>query len=225
MRQVDVDGDGVGRDRLVWVGSQRQFRQLLISDTELDGCDVFTHGNKLHADWKGRSLPPGGRLLVWPGTDFLRQRVGIVLDVLDHIYISVSDVPRSAAFYAATLKPLGWKEVGSYDSSTGPKEVPDLFGLADGSYGSGVAVGSSIWLRQRQPGETGLYVGFVADDDAEVEAAYAAGIEAGGSSEGEPAIRTYFGPGYYAANIADFDGNHLEIVHKSFNPRSRQPPA
>ena len=142
--------------------------------------------------------------------------------VLDHIYISVCDVPRSLAFYAAALEPLGWRELGSYDSSTGPAEVPDLYGLADGAYGSGVAVGSSIWLRQRQSGETGLYVGFVADDEAEVNAAYAAAIEAGGTSEGEPAIRAYFGSSYFAANIADFDANHLEIVHKSFNPPSRK---
>ena len=141
--------------------------------------------------------------------------------MLDHIYISVSDVSRSLAFYAAALEPLGWREVGSYDSSTGPPGVPDLYGLADGAYGSGVAVGSSIWLRQRLSGETGLYVGFVADDEAEVDAAYAAAMSAGGTSEGGPAIRTYFGPSYYAANVADFDGNHLEIVHKSFNPPSR----
>ncbi len=141
--------------------------------------------------------------------------------VLDHIYISVSDVPRSLAFYAAALEPLGWRELGSYDSSTGPAEVPDLHGLADEAYGSGTTVGSSIWLRQRLPGETGLYVGFVADDEAEVNASYAAAIRAGGTSEGEPAIRAYFGPSYYAANVSDFDGNHLEIVHKSFNPPSR----
>lgn len=142
--------------------------------------------------------------------------------MLDHIYISVSDVPHSLAFYAAALKPLGWRELGNYDSSTGPAGIPDLFGLADEAYGSRVAVGSSIWIRQRQTGETGLYVGFVADDEAEVDAAYAAAIQAGGTSEGEPAIREYFGPSYYAANVADFDGNHLEIVHKRFNPRSRQ---
>ena len=41
-------------------------------------------------------------------------------------------------------------------------------------------------------------------------------------SEGEPAVRTYFSPGYYAANIGDFDANHLEIVHKNINPRSRR---
>ena len=103
-----------------------------------------------------------------------------------------------------------------------PAKVPDLYGLADEVYGSGVAVGSSIWLRQRKSGETGLYVGFVADDETEVNAAYAAAIEAGGTSEGEPADARYFGPSYYAANIADFDGNQLEIVHKSFNPQSRQ---
>lgn len=108
------------------------------------------------------------------------------------------------------------------DEATALRQVPDLQGLADEAYGSGAAVGSSIWLRQRQSGETGLYVGFVADDEAEVNAAYAAAIEAGGTSEGEPAIRMYFGPSYYAANIADFDDNHLEIVFKSFNPPSRQ---
>ena len=31
------------------------------------------------------------------------------------------------------------------------------------------------------------------------------------------ADRTYFAPGYYAANVADFDGNRLEFVHKAWN--------
>ena len=133
----------------------------------------------------------------------------------------MTDLGRSLAFYAAALAPLGWRELGSYDSTTGPEGVPDLFGLGDDAYGSGSAVGSSIWLRLRQPGETGLYVGLVADDHAEVDAAYAAAIKAGGTGEGEPAVRSYFGPGYYAANVGDFDENHLEIVNKDFNPRSR----
>lgn len=98
----------------------------------------------------------------------------------------MSDVPRSLAFYAATLAPLGWRELGNYDSSGGPADVPDLFGLANEAYGSGTAVGSGIWLRQRHSGETGLYVGFVADNEAEVNAAYAAAIEAGCRNEGEP---------------------------------------
>jgi catechol 2,3-dioxygenase-like lactoylglutathione lyase family enzyme len=141
--------------------------------------------------------------------------------VIDHVYVSVTDVDRSLAFFASALGPLGWRELGNYDSSTGPNTVPDLYGLADDAYGSGVAVGASIWLRRRRPGETGLYIGFVADDHAAVDAAYAAAIAAGGTSEGEPAVRSYFGPAYYAANIGDFDGNHLEFVNKDFNPPSR----
>ena len=37
--------------------------------------------------------------------------------------------------------------------------------------------------------------------------------------EGKPADRTYFAPGYYAANVADFDGNLIEFVHKAWNPK------
>jgi len=140
--------------------------------------------------------------------------------MLDHVYISVSNVTRSFAFYAAALDPLGWCELGNYDSASGPEGVPDLCGLGDAAYGTGVAIGSSIWLRERLPGETGLYIGFVADDRAAVDAAYAAALKAGGRDDGRPMPRTYFGPGYYAANVVDFGGNRLEFVNKSSNLKS-----
>jgi hypothetical protein len=38
----------------------------------------------------------------------------------------------------------------------------------------GKAVGSSIWLRQRKRGETGLYLRIVCDTNELVDAAYAA---------------------------------------------------
>lgn len=139
--------------------------------------------------------------------------------MIDHVYLSVSDISRSYAFYAAALQPLGWRELGAYDSRTGPAHVPDLFGLGDREYGSGKAVGSSIWLRKRQPGETGLYIGLVADSPVEVDAAYAAALAAGGQDDGGMGPRLYFGPGYYAANVVDFDGNRLEFVNKSSNPQ------
>ncbi|MFB7719518.1 VOC family protein [Nocardia sp. NPDC056100] len=137
--------------------------------------------------------------------------------MIDHVYVSVTDIEKSLAFYIAALKPLGWREFGKYDSASGPDNVPDLFGVGDDIYVSGTGVGSSIWLRQRQPGETGLYVGIVCDSNDAVDAAYRAAINAGGVDEGEPTDRTYFAPGYYAANVADFDGNRLEFVHKSWN--------
>lgn len=139
--------------------------------------------------------------------------------MIDHVYISVTNIENSLAFYSEALKPLGWRECGSYNSAAGPESVPDLFGLCDDSYGTGEGIRSSIWLRQRQPGETGLYLGIVCGSSQAVEAAYAAAIKAGGTDEGEPAERTYFASGYYAANVADFDGNRLEFVHKAWNPQ------
>ena len=137
--------------------------------------------------------------------------------MIDHVYISVTHVEKSLAFYAEALKPLGWSLFGNYDAAAGPENVPDLYGLADNAYVSGTGLGSSIWLRQRKPGETGLYLGLVCDSNEAVDAAYAAALKAGGTDEGEPADRTYFAPGYYAANVADFDGNRLEFVHKAWN--------
>jgi catechol 2,3-dioxygenase-like lactoylglutathione lyase family enzyme len=138
--------------------------------------------------------------------------------MIDHVYISVTSIEKSLAFYLAALRPLGWREFGKYDAASGPDTVPDLYGLGDETYISGTGVGSSIWLRQRQPGETGLYLGIVCDTNDAVDAAYAAAISAGGTDEGRPADRTYFAPGYYAANVADFDGNRLEFVRKAWNP-------
>lgn len=137
--------------------------------------------------------------------------------MIDHVYISVTDIEKSLGFYLAALEPLGWREFGKYDGASGPDSVPDLFGLGDATYVSGTGVGSSIWLRQRKPGETGLYLGIVCGNNEAVDAAYAAAINAGGIDEGAPADRLYFSAGYYAANVADFDGNRLEFVHKAWN--------
>ena len=137
--------------------------------------------------------------------------------MIDHVYISVTNIDKSVQFYSKALQPLGWRWFGNYDSSSGPDGVPDLYGFGDKAYASGEGVGSSIWLRQRQPGETGLYLGIVCDSREAVDAAYKAAMSAGGNDEGQPAERTYFAPGYYAANVSDFDGNRLEFVHKDWN--------
>jgi catechol 2,3-dioxygenase-like lactoylglutathione lyase family enzyme len=139
--------------------------------------------------------------------------------MIDHVYISVTDINKSLAFYGEALKPLGWRAFGDYKSASGPEGIPDLFGIGDDVYGGGKGVGSSIWLRQRKPAETGLYLGIVCNSNELVDAAYEAAIKAGATDEGKPADRIYFAPGYYAANVADFDGNRIEFVHKAWNPK------
>jgi catechol 2,3-dioxygenase-like lactoylglutathione lyase family enzyme len=54
--------------------------------------------------------------------------------VIDHVYISVTNIEKSLAFYLEALKPLGWAEFGNYDSASGPGTVPDLYGLGDHTY-------------------------------------------------------------------------------------------
>ena len=132
--------------------------------------------------------------------------------MIDHVYLSVSDIRLSRKFYVALLKSLGWRELGKFEA---PKDsgVPDLYGLADRNYGSGITGGSSVWLRESESGK-GIYLGLAATSRGEVDAAHAAAVAAGGTDAGAPGVREYFGPGYYAANVLDFDGNMLEIVHK-----------
>ena len=139
--------------------------------------------------------------------------------MIDHIYISVTNIERSLAFYSEALQPLGWRAIGNYNAASGPEGVPSLYGIGDDAFISGKAIGSSIWLRQRELGETGLYVGIVCDTKELVKAVHAAAVRAGGTDEGGPAERTYFASGYYAANVADFDGNRVEFVHKAWNPK------
>ena len=141
--------------------------------------------------------------------------------MIDHVYISVTNIDQSLAFYCEALKPLGWSAFGNYKSASGPEGIPDLSGIGDDVYGGGKGVGSSIWQRQRKPGETGLYLGIVCNSNELVDAAYEAAIKAGATDEGKPADRIYFAPGYYAANVADFDGNRIEFVHKAWNPKRR----
>ena len=64
--------------------------------------------------------------------------------MIDHVYISVTDLEKSMAFYLEALKPLGWSAFGKYDSASGPEGIPDLHGVGDHAYCSGTAVGSAF---------------------------------------------------------------------------------
>lgn len=41
--------------------------------------------------------------------------------MIDHVYVSVTDVERSLAFYSESLMPLGWRVFGNYDATGGPR--------------------------------------------------------------------------------------------------------
>ncbi|QSL85461.1 VOC family protein [Pseudomonas atacamensis] len=129
--------------------------------------------------------------------------------MLDHIFLSVSDIERSIRFYEATLAPLGITARLDYDGKDGPTGHPDLKGF-------GAKGRMFFWLRQGEVEGRAVHVGFVADSKAQVAAAYAAALAQGAVDQGAPGARLHYDPNYYAANVLDPDGYSLEFVYKNW---------
>lgn len=129
--------------------------------------------------------------------------------MIDHVFISVSDIDRSIAFYTAALTPLGITARIDYDGSDGPTGHPDLKGF-------GAKGRIFFWLREGVPAGSATHVGFVASSEDEVDEAYNAAIQAGARDNGAPGARLYYDPRYYAAGVVDPDGYTLEFVYKSW---------
>ena len=49
--------------------------------------------------------------------------------MLDHVFLSVSDIERSIVFYAQALAPLGITDRVDFDGKDGPPGHPDLKGF------------------------------------------------------------------------------------------------
>ena len=129
--------------------------------------------------------------------------------MLDHIFLSVSDIERSIRFYEATLAPLGITARLDYDGKDGPPGHPDLKGF-------GAKGRMFFWLRQGEVEGRAVHVGFVADSKAQVAAAYAAALAQDAVDRGAPGARLHYDPNYYAANVLDPDGYSLEFVYKNW---------
>ncbi|WP_027173148.1 VOC family protein [Methylobacterium sp. 10] len=129
--------------------------------------------------------------------------------MLDHVFLSVSDLDRSIAFYTAALAPLGINDRVDYDGADGPPGHPDLKGF-------GCNGRIFLWLRPGIVEGRAAHIGLVAKSHAEVDAAYAAAMAAGATDNGAPAARLHYDPRYYAANVFDPDGYGLEFVHKAW---------
>jgi len=126
------------------------------------------------------------------------------MHMLDHVSITVRDLERARPFYEAVMAALG---------------VPKVHDRAD-------AIGFGQRNRDNDDSHTYLSVYqspaaapdprrhwcFRAGSEAQVRAFFQAGIEAGGTADGEPGLRPHYHAGYYAAFLQDPEGNRVEAV-------------
>ena len=137
--------------------------------------------------------------------------------MLDHVFLTVSNMKRSISFYEAALAPLGVHERFDFDGKNGPQGHPDLKGFgANGRL--------FLWLREGAADSRAAHVGFAASNRDQVDAAYAAAIAAGATDNGAPSARLYYDPRYYAANVFDPDGYSIEFVYKSWQHSKSETP-
>lgn len=129
--------------------------------------------------------------------------------MLDHVFICVSDIARSIAFYEKALAPLGIAHALDYDGRQGPTGHPDLKG-----FGANGRV--FFWLRDGTVDGRAAHVGFVADSQRMVDAAFAAAMAAGATEIHPPGPQLHYDPRYYAAQVRDPDGYSLEFVYKEW---------
>lgn len=125
--------------------------------------------------------------------------------LISYVTLGSADPLRAAAFYDAVLAPLGQRR--SYTDASFIGWGPD--GQDDAP--------ASLWVCapfNGQPAGTGngTMVALNAATRAQVDAAHAAALAAGGSCEGPPGPRPHYGPTFYAAYFRDLDGHKLAVV-------------
>jgi catechol 2,3-dioxygenase-like lactoylglutathione lyase family enzyme len=114
--------------------------------------------------------------------------------MIAHISLSISDFPKSKAFYAEVLTPLGYHVNMEYG---------DAAGFNDGK-------NTDFWI-SKSKSVVPTHVAFEAANREQVEAFYKVGLASGAKDNGGPGYREYW-PGYYAAFLLDPDGNNIEAV-------------
>ena len=120
--------------------------------------------------------------------------------ILHHVSVGTDDLERACAFYDAVMPHLGARRVMNVPSAVAyGKEFPELW------IGKPLDEGKAI-------AGNGTHVCFIAPSRDAVDAFHAAGLEAGGTDEGAPGPRPYYGPGYYGAFLRDLDGHKIEAA-------------
>lgn len=120
--------------------------------------------------------------------------------MFSHIMVGTDDVPAAKTFYDAVMGALGHGEgfIMGEGNGVGYRTATGFFAAVKPRNGEVASFAN------------GGTIGLFAADPETVDAAYAAGIAAGGIDEGEPGPRDAF-PGAYGAYLRDPTGNKICI--------------
>jgi catechol 2,3-dioxygenase-like lactoylglutathione lyase family enzyme len=119
--------------------------------------------------------------------------------VIDHVGFEVVDLARAGRFYDAVLYALGARRLIQSEHAV--------------AYGVN---GPQVWIvvRGRVPRPGYGHLALSANGKAAVDAAYAGGLDNGGTDDGPPGMRPQYGARYYAAYLRDPDGLRVEVVSR-----------
>ncbi|MGD9839522.1 MAG: VOC family protein [Afipia sp.] len=120
--------------------------------------------------------------------------------MIDHVSVGVADLERAARFYEAAFAPLGLTRLVTRPATVG-------FGKTYPEFWINLRAGMA-----KVPPESGTHICLRAKTTEEIVAFYLAALRAGGTDDGPPGIRPHDRVKYFAAFVADPDGNRIEVV-------------
>lgn len=125
--------------------------------------------------------------------------------MFSHVTVGSNDIAKAKAFYDGVGKALGLERLADHPNAI-------AYGRTGGR--------PQLWIlnpadKKAATVGNGITIGLEASDRPAVDAAYKAGMSAGGKDEGAPGLRKHYHPNYYGAYLRDPDGNKVCIVcHK-----------
>lgn len=125
------------------------------------------------------------------------------MQLLDHVSITVRNLSQVKSFYLAVMAALDAQV--AYDRA-------DAIGFGERNRPhDDMHTYLSVFESIHASSDPRRHWCFRASSSAQVDAFHAAGMIAGGTSEGDPGLRDYH-PEYYAAFLLDPEGNKIEAV-------------
>jgi catechol 2,3-dioxygenase-like lactoylglutathione lyase family enzyme len=116
--------------------------------------------------------------------------------MIDHLTLTVRDLPRSIAFYTRALAPLGYGVTMRFENFVGLGTPKKPF----------------FWLKSGPVPTQPMHLAFVAPSREAVDRFHAEALAAGAQDDGPPGLRPHYHPNYYGAFVVDVDGHPIEAV-------------